>query len=127
MVFKLKQMKWAVAPAIFSGAMYFLGSGLHPIWYLTWFAPLPVLLVAPKTRSLRAFVIASVAYTIGGINMWHYYRELVPLGIALLVVLGPSLVFGLIVLVFRGFCLRGQLSRAMFSVPLLWVAFQYLQ
>jgi hypothetical protein len=53
-----------------------------------WFAPLPVLLAAPKTRSLRAFVIASVTYTIGGINMWHYYRELVPLGVALLVVLG---------------------------------------
>ena len=127
MVFELKQMKWAVVAVVLSGAMYFLGSGLHPHWYLTWFAPLPMLLVAPKLRSWHAFLTASVAYAIGGINVWHYYRELVPMGVALLVVLGPSLVFGLIILVFRVFALRGQLSRAMFSVPVLWVAFQYLQ
>jgi apolipoprotein N-acyltransferase len=107
--------------------MYFLGSGLHPHWYLTWLAPFPVLLVAPQLTFWRAFLTASVAYAIGGMNMWHYYRELMPPGVALLIVLGPSLAFGLIVLVFRGFAVRGQLSRAMFSVPLLWVGFQYLQ
>jgi len=127
MVSELKQTKWAVVAVVLSGAMYFLGSGLHPHWYLSWFAPLPVLLVAPKLRSWRAFLTASVAYAVGGINMWHYYRELAPLGVVLFVVLGPSLVFGLIVLIFRVFALRGQLSRAMFSVPVLWVAFQYLQ
>jgi apolipoprotein N-acyltransferase len=126
-VFELKQMKWAVVAVVLSGAMYFLGSGLHPHWCLMWFAPLPVLVVAPKLRSWRSFLSASVAYAVGGMNMWHYYRELAPLGVVLWVVLGPSLVFGLIVLVFRDFALRRQLFRAMFSVPLLWVAFQYLQ
>jgi apolipoprotein N-acyltransferase len=127
MAFELKQMKWAVVAVVLSGAMYFLGSGLHPHWYLTWLAPLPVLLVAPQLASWRAFLTTSVAYAIGGMNMWHYYGEQMPPGVSLLIVLGPSLVFGLIVLVFRGFALREQLFRAMFSVPLLWVAFQYLQ
>jgi apolipoprotein N-acyltransferase len=127
MVFELKQMKLAVVAVVLSGAMYFFGSGLHPHWFLTWFAPLPALLVAPRLRSWRAFLIASVAYAFGGLNMWHYFRQLAPLSVALSVVLGPALVFGLIVLVFRAFALRRQLLRAMFSVPVLWVAFQYLQ
>jgi apolipoprotein N-acyltransferase len=125
--FELKQMTWAVVAMVLSGAMYFFGSGLHPHWYLTWFAPLPVLLVAPQLAARRALLIAFVAYAIGGMNMWHYYREQMPVVVSLLIVLGPSLVFGLIVLAFRAFAVRGQLFRAMFSVPLLWVAFQYLQ
>jgi apolipoprotein N-acyltransferase len=127
MAFELKQLKRAVVAVVLSGAMYFLGSGLHPHWYLTWLAPLPVLLVASQLASRRALLIASAAYAIGSLNLWQYYRELMPLGVLLLIVLGPSLVFGLIVLVYRGFALRGQLFKAMFSVPLLWVAFQYLQ
>jgi hypothetical protein len=28
-----------------SSAMLYWGTGLHPLWWLTWFAPLPVLLI----------------------------------------------------------------------------------
>ena len=119
---------WAVVAVILSGAMYFLGSGLHPHWYLTWFAPLPLLLAAPRVRVWTAFLSACAAYAIGGMNMWQYFRALeTPLGITLLIVLGPAVFFGLIVLVFRRFALRGQLFLAMASFPLLWVGFQYLQ
>ncbi len=127
MAVELKRMRWAAFAAILSGAMYFLGSGLHPHWYLTWFAPLPVLLVAPKLPSRHAWFVAITSNAIGSMNMWSYYRLFVPTWVALLIILGLSLVFGAIVLVFCRFALRGQLFRAMFSVPLLWVAFQYLQ
>ena len=127
MVFELKQMKWSVVAVVLSGAMYFFGTGLHPHWYLTWLAPLPVLLMATRVASWRALFVATTAYAIGSTNIWTYYREFMSVPSALLVVVGVSLLFGLIVLVFRRFALRGQLFQAMFSVPLLWVAFQYLQ
>ena len=128
MALELRQGMGAVVAVVLSGAMYFLGSGLHPHWYLTWFAPLPLLLVAPRVRVWGAFLSACAAYAIGGMNMWQYNRALeMPLGVVLLIVLGPSVFFGLIVLAFRRFALRGQLLLAMGSFPLLWVAFQYLQ
>ena len=128
MGFELRQGMWAVAAVVLSGAMYFLGSGLHPHWYLTWFAPLPLLLAAPRVSIWGAFLSAFAAYAIGGMNMWQYLRGMeMPLGVVLLIVLGPAVFFGLIVLAFRGFALRGQLLLAMVSFPLLWVAFQYLQ
>jgi apolipoprotein N-acyltransferase len=126
--FELEQGIWAVVAVVLSGAMYFLGSGLHPHWYLTWFAPLPLLLVAPRLRVWSAFLSACAAYAIGGMNMWQYLRGMeMPPGVVLLIVLGPAVFFGLIVLAFRRFALRGQLLLAMGSFPLLWVAFQYLQ
>lgn len=128
MAFELKQRMWAVVAVVLSGAMYFLGSGLHPHWYLTWFAPLPLLLAVPRVRVWAAFLSAFAAYAIGGMNMWQYFRALeTPLGITLLIVLGPAVFFALIVLAFRRFALRGQLFLAMASFPLLWVGFQYLQ
>jgi apolipoprotein N-acyltransferase len=128
MALKLRQGMWAVAAVVLSGAMYFLGSGLNPHWYLTWFAPLPLLLLAPRLGSRSTFLCAGAAYAIGGTNMWQYFRAMgTPLVVPLFIVLGPAVFFGLIVLVFRRFVLRGQLFRAMASFPLLWVAFQYVQ
>src|SRR3979490_1381606 len=99
---------WAVVAVVLSGAMYFLGSGLQPHWYLTWFAPSPLLLVAPRVRVWGAFLSACAAYAIGGMNMWQYLRGMeMPLGLVLLIVLGPALFFGLIILAFRRFALRG--------------------
>lgn len=32
-----------------SAALGFYGTGLHPLWFLTWFAPLPVYLLATRS------------------------------------------------------------------------------
>ena len=120
----------SAAPALIalvaSAAAWYFGSGLHPLWLLTWLAPLPVLLVAPRLRPWPAFAVALVAFAVGALNMWAYFRELTPLSVSLLAIFGPALVFGIVAVIHRRFALRGQLLRAAFSVPVLWVAYEFL-
>src|SRR5271156_1282681 len=98
----------AVAGLI-SALAWFFGSGLHPIWWLTWLAPLPVLLMAPRLSRSSTFAIAFVAYTLGGLNAWSYDRIVTPLFITLVILFAPSLLFAWIVSVHRTFILRGQI------------------
>ena len=41
-----RQAAIAVAAVIASGLAVFFGTGLHPVWGLTWIAPIPVLVAA---------------------------------------------------------------------------------
>jgi hypothetical protein len=43
---------------------------LHPRWWLMWFMPIPVLLVAARSSGPRAFFVALVAWFLGSLNMW---------------------------------------------------------
>jgi apolipoprotein N-acyltransferase len=111
-----------------SSALLFLGTGLHPVWWLTWLAPLPLLLVAPRVARGRAFWMAALAWFLGSANMWRYFLIALglPLPAVLLVSTIPGLFFGLCVLLFRGLVLRGALFEAALSFPALWVAAEYL-
>src|SRR3954470_18307767 len=117
------------ASAVLATALLtFLGTGLHPVWWLTWLAPLPVLLLAPRVSARTAAVAAFAAYLLGGANVWRYYAvdlELpVPL-LALPVVLFPLVLTG-VVLLFRAVLLRGRglLAAAAFAAGV--VAAEYL-
>ena len=81
------------APA--SAVAFYFGTGLHPIWWLAWIAPIPVLLLAPRVSRGRAFVMAFLAYATGNLNEWHYFHGVLqmPLGITLTIVLVPALFF----------------------------------
>lgn len=112
---------------ILSAPAWYFGTGLHPIWILTWLAPLPILLVAPRVSQSLVFVGAFLAFAVGSLNVWSYNHAVaVPLWLALVAVTAPALVFGGIVLFYRGFVLRGQLVRSAFALPVLWMAFEYL-
>jgi apolipoprotein N-acyltransferase len=111
-----------------TAAMFFFATGLHPVWWLTWFAIVPLLFVARRLRAARAFGVAALASFIGGLNLWHYaHAEIgIPIGIILIILGGPALVFGLTALAFRAFILRGAPGKAILVVPTLWVTYEYL-
>jgi apolipoprotein N-acyltransferase len=94
---------------LLSGAGFYFGTGLHPLWWLIWLAALPVLLIAPKVTWRLSSAIALTANIIGGMNMWAYYRMLkFPLFLSVEAVLIPALVFTIAVSLFRSFFCRGQ-------------------
>jgi apolipoprotein N-acyltransferase len=126
MASKSKRIGIACAALILSAAAWFFGTGLRPHWYLTWLAPLPVLLAAPRLPRWTAYTIAFAGFAFGACNSWSYDRIVAPLWLVLVMVLLPALVFAWIVSVHRRFILRGQLLRAAFAVPVLWCAFEYL-
>jgi apolipoprotein N-acyltransferase len=122
----LQYRAFAVLALAASAICFFFGTGLHPVWWLTWLAPLPILLAVPRLSRGIAFALAFSAYTLGALNMWSYLRVVTPIGLTLVILCVPSLVFALIVLAHRRFILRGQTLRAVFALPVLWTAVEYL-
>ena len=109
-----------------SAAGFFFGTGLHPLWYLTWVAPLPLLLIAPRVSWPIAVLTGFTGFVIGDMNMARYYLVVMPPIAMVLVIVGPALVWALCVLAFRAMVKRGFALRAALSVPAIWVAYEYL-
>lgn len=107
--------------------MLWYGTGLHPVWWLMWIAPLPVLYAAARAKQSAAFFMAFGAWAAGGLNMWQYLYGLlgVPLWIAVLADLAPALVFAIAVVVWRAFAMRGALIRASIGFAAIWVCFEF--
>jgi apolipoprotein N-acyltransferase len=118
----------AIAAGLVSGAFFYFGTGLHPIWWALWLAPIPVLAVAPRLRTGAAFLFGSIAWLIGEMNLWNYVRHEIelPPSIAILYFLVPVVVFGLAVLFVRSFLRRGSLFAAALALPSYWVTYEYL-
>lgn len=111
-----------------SAVLLYFGTGLHPIPWLTWLAPLPVLLLAPTMPALLAAVTALLAWGIGGLNMWTLWRDRLemPLPAALLNLLVPAALAALAVLVFRALVRQRRPGWAAAAVPAIWVSGEYL-
>lgn len=118
----------AAAALLATSAGLFWGTGLHPQWWLTWLAPLPVLLVAPRAGRGPAFWMATGTWLFGSVNMWFYLVTAIsiPIPLVLLFSAVPGCFFGLAVLLFRRFLLRGDPWKAALSFPVFWVTFEYL-
>ncbi len=116
----------ALVALVLSAAGFYFGTGLHPIWSLTWFAPLPMLLMAPRPSRWTAWSLAFAAFLLGGLNVWKYDRIVTPLWLTIFILIVPSLVFAFIVWPHQAFILRGQNFRAVFALPVLWSAVEHL-
>src|SRR5215469_13588320 len=123
-----KTLLLASGALVVTSAMLFWGTGLQPRWWLTWLAPLPVLLISPHVARGRAFWVAALAWFLGSLNMWFYFLTAISIPIFIVVLLSavPSCFFGLAVLLFRRFILRGDLGKAALSFPVFWVTVEYL-
>ena len=110
-----------------SAVLVYFGTGLHPLWWLIWIAPIPLLLLAPRISRSMAFASAFLAWTIGGLNLWSYFRHLLstPLTVTLLIIGLPALLFALDVLLYR-WLLAKSAWRAALVLPSFWVACEFL-
>ena len=122
------KLLYIVAAGLVSAVFAYLGTGLHPIWWALWLAPIPVLAIAPRLRGSAAFLLGAIAWLIGETNQWNYVRHEIelPLQITVLYFTVPAVVFGLGVLFVRSFIRRGSLFLASLSFPVYWVAYEYL-
>lgn len=118
----------ALAALIGSAVLFSLGTGLQPVWWLTWLAPLPVLLVAPRTSAVRAASVAAAAHLLGMAGFARYLLAglamPIPVVAALLVVTAG--VFAGVVLLFRALLRRGRPTLAVLAAPAVWAGAEYL-
>jgi apolipoprotein N-acyltransferase len=121
--------QFGLATVFVTAAVGYFGNGLTPVWWLTWLAPLPALVLAPRVSKTQAFAVASLGWALGGFTWFTYLHRVLelPVGVfALAVVTPPAIVFGLGVLIARTFLLRGSLWRAALAFPSVWVSYEYL-
>lgn len=120
----------AVAAALVcSAVLCYLGTGFAPVAALTWVAPLPVLLVAPRVSGRVAVGVAFTAYLLGTANSWAFQLRshdvpLWPVGVV--IDTGMSLVFALAVVAFRLQVRRGRPLSAVIAAPAVWTGALYL-
>lgn len=116
-----------VVAGLVSAGLFYFGTGLHPIWWMLWLAPVPVLAIAPQLRSGAAFLLGSIALLIGETNQWNYVRHYIelPVPITVLFFIGPAVVFGFAVLFARRFLRRGSPFLAALAFPVFWVTWEY--
>ncbi len=118
----------AVLVVVASATMFYFGTGLHPIWWLTWVAPIPVLWIAPRVSRRFAFLLAFFALTLGGLNLWSYFHHYLsmPFAVTLAIIAGPALIFAAGVSLYR-WMLQRSVWQAAFIFPSFWVCYEFLE
>lgn len=123
------KLKFAVCVLVvaLSAALLWFGTGLHPIWWLTWIASIPVLLASARVSWRMAFLFAIAAWAIGGLNQSSYLHGLIglPWQVALLADLAPALIFAIAVAVWRILIIRGMPLRAAAAFASVWVCYEF--
>ena len=116
------------AATALSALGWWFGSGLQPIWWLTWVAPLPVLMLAPRVQARWALLAALGAYALGSFNLWDYlhnYIKLPPPIVAYIIGM-PGIMLAICIWLFRRLLSRGRAFAASLAMPALWVALEYV-
>lgn len=107
---------------------WWFGGQLHPVWWLTWLAPLPMLWLATRVPARWAALATFVAFAVGDMPYWSYMRTVVglPLPATLFAILVPALIFMLAVLLYRRLVRQNRYLAGAFAVPVLIVAAYFL-
>lgn len=124
-------MRWKsiqiMASLAISATAFYSGTGLEGWWWLTWLAPLPVLIMSFQMSGRGAAGLAFAAYGLGGLNMLSYLLELVPPPVAALAIVTPAMVFCLSVLAARYTLRRWPSWFAPLIFPAAWTSYEYVQ
>jgi apolipoprotein N-acyltransferase len=107
-----------------SAALFFLGTGLAPLWPLTWFAPIPVLWASTRLSGRQSFFAGAAAYALGFLNEWSYLQPVLSTWIVSSFLVSSACFFGVGVLLFRMAVVRGKLWQAAFLFPAFWTSFE---
>src|SRR4051794_8872276 len=112
-----------------SAVLFYAGTGFAPVGTLTWLAPFPVLVLAPRVSAKTAAGVAFLAYLLGTANSWafqlrSYDTPMWPVG--LMINIGMSLVFVLAVGAFRLQLRQGRALLAVITAPAVWTGALYL-
>lgn len=118
----------ALVATALTAAGWWFGAQLHPVWWLTWLAPLPILWLATRVRARWAALAAFVAFAVGDLPYWSYMHSYIglPLAPTLLAIFGPALIMLLAVLLYRHLALQNRHVAAAFAVPVVVVAIWFL-
>jgi apolipoprotein N-acyltransferase len=108
--------------AVILGILLYFVLGVHPVAWLVWFAPLPLLLLAFRSTAREAAWTTALAVLIGGSVNFHYYRLVMPLPAVFVIMAAQVLLWTFITLATRRIVLRYQAWWTVFAFPVFWAA-----
>ena len=108
--------------AILGGLLMRWSFGLHPVWWLAWVAPAPLLVAALRSTRWPALGWALLAGLIAASGKLHYLTLFMPLAPALFVMLPLALLWVAVVALARRVMLATASPWAVLAYPLCWVA-----
>jgi apolipoprotein N-acyltransferase len=108
--------------ALAGGLALRLGFGLHPVWWLAWLAPAPVLAAALRSGPRTAFGLMLLAGLLANSANFHYFALLMPLALAAWVTLLVALLWVLVLGLTRKIMLSTASPWSVLAYPLLWCA-----
>ncbi len=109
-----------------SGGCWYFGNGLTgDCWYLVWIAPIPLLLVALTTTYRISYWVAFTALLVGRLSWFSYLQTVTNTGMALLILLGLTLVFVRFITETRRVVLSSGRWYTAFAYPAFVTAFEY--
>jgi apolipoprotein N-acyltransferase len=106
--------------AILGGLLLRWSFGLHPLWWLAWMAPAPLLVAALRSTCWTAIAWALLAGLIGASAKLHYLTLTVPLAAALLVTVLLALLWVAVVSLTRRIMTASASPWTVLAYPLLW-------
>lgn len=110
------------ALAVLGGLMLRWSFGLHPVWWLAWLAPAPLLLATLRSSTRAALGWSLLAGLIAASAGLHYHTLVMPLAAALFVTLLLALLWVLVVSQARRVMLASASPWTVLAYPLMWCA-----
>ena len=116
----------ALLCAVLSGAMFYLSQGLDDVWWLTWFAPAPLLWLAygPEKRR-HVFAAAVAAYACGQIYVVQTYGDAMPVPAMAVMMFGWAALFAAAILFARTVWQRLSPWAVLPAFPAAWTSIEY--
>jgi apolipoprotein N-acyltransferase len=111
-----------ICAAVIAGILLYFVMGVHPVAWLAWFAPLPLLVLALRSTAREARWTTALAALIGGSVNFHYYRLVMPLPVVFLIMAAQVWLWMFITVATRRIVLRYQAWWTVFAFPLFWAA-----
>jgi apolipoprotein N-acyltransferase len=109
-----------------SGAMFYLSQGQDDVWWLTWFAPVPLLWLAYGPAKRRHVFFASLAaYACGQIYVVQTYGEVMPFAAMAVMMFGWGAVFAAATLFAQTVWQRLSPMAALPAFPAAWTSIEY--
>jgi apolipoprotein N-acyltransferase len=108
--------------AILGGLLMRWSFGLHPVWWLAWIAPAPLLVAVLRSTRWKAFACCVLAGLLAASANLHYFSTAMPLPAALLTVVLLALLWAFVLSQARRTMAATASPWAVLAYPLLWCA-----
>ena len=116
----------ALLCAVLSGAMFYLSQGTHDVWWLTWFAPVPLLWLAyGPVKRWQLFAASLAANACGQIYVITTYGEVMPLAAMVVMVFGWAALFAAAILFAQAIWQKLPSPATLLAFPAAWTAIEY--